>query len=439
MVSKPPSKALDNFSWGKVHTYAFIAFSAGFFLEAYIFGMAPIATGWVTIPKFLTSTLLAWAPLWLIIGIMVTGPLSDKLGRKTMFYVTMTMYGIGAVGIVFSSTYYLILLFLAIMLFAAGGEMNTIMVATHEIMPRRHRSKAFFLELNFINVGGFVLGLVGYLVQNQTVALQRLMIGVTALIVLGVLVYSRIKIPESIRWLEKQGRFEDAEREINKYFNDVKVIPQEELKPKVVVPKLPNWFKMFVAVMVAASNTIGYGLMTYVLGPYFFSSQTALIILVSNLAEMLVGLAIGVFADSLSRKLLLLISFLGAAGSTFLIMATIPIWSDSLALFYSLLVVLNLFVGISYLTEDALKSEIWPTLRRGTLTAIARFISIGAYIPTIYLTANFSIQQYTLFNGLVWAAGTVAAVLWFVKGYETGKGVSVEEASGELETGTPVS
>jgi len=80
MVSKPPSKSLDNYSWGRVHTYAFIAFSAGFFLEAYIFGMAPIATGWVSVPKFLTSTLLAWAPLWLIIGIMVTGPLSDRLG-----------------------------------------------------------------------------------------------------------------------------------------------------------------------------------------------------------------------------------------------------------------------------------------------------------------------------------------------------------------------
>lgn len=176
--------------------------------------------------------------------------------------------------------------------------MNTIMVATHEIMPRKHRSKAFFLELNFINVGGFVLGLVGYLVQNQSVFFQRLMIGVTVLIVLVVLMYTRLKIPESIRWLEKQGRLEDADKEIKKYFGDIKIISQEELRPKIMVKKLPMWFKLLVVILVAAANTIGYGLMTYVLGPYYFPSQTAMIILVTNLAEMLVGLVIGVFADS---------------------------------------------------------------------------------------------------------------------------------------------
>ncbi|MEM4047449.1 MAG: hypothetical protein QXI65_07030 [Metallosphaera sp.] len=72
-------------------------------------------------------------------------------------------------------------------------------------------------------------------------------------------------------------------------------------------------------------------------------------------------------------------------------------------------------------------------MRRGTITAVARFVSIGAYIPTIYLTSNLSITQYTLFNGLVWAVGTVAAVLWFIKGYETKKGLSVDEISGEAE------
>ena len=73
----------------------------------------------------------------MIIGIAFTGPLSDKLGRKRMFYLTMSLYALGAVGITFAYEYYLILLFLAMLLFAAGGEMNTIMVMNHEIMPNR--------------------------------------------------------------------------------------------------------------------------------------------------------------------------------------------------------------------------------------------------------------------------------------------------------------
>nr|WP_272879688.1 MFS transporter [Sulfoacidibacillus ferrooxidans] len=114
-------------------------------LESYIFGMASIATNWVAMPKSLQSLLLAWAPLWLIIGIIVAGPLSDRIGRKNTFYSTMGLYGIGAIGIAFSHTYLTILIFLAVLLFAAGGEMNTIMAASHEMMPTRHRSKTMFL------------------------------------------------------------------------------------------------------------------------------------------------------------------------------------------------------------------------------------------------------------------------------------------------------
>lgn len=116
--------------WTHTDTLAFWSFALGMLLENYIFSLAAIATGWVEMPKFLQSLLLSWAPLWLIIGIAFAGPLSDHFGRKNTFYLTMFLYAIGAVGLIFSSSYSLILIFLAIMLFAAGGEMNTIMVAS---------------------------------------------------------------------------------------------------------------------------------------------------------------------------------------------------------------------------------------------------------------------------------------------------------------------
>jgi hypothetical protein len=70
-------------------------------------------------------------------------------------------------------------------------------------------------------------------------------------------------------------------------------------------------------------------------------------------------------------------------------------------------------------------------LHRGTLTAIARFISIGLYIPTIYITANMSPTHYILFNAGVWLVGTLAAAAWLIWGRETGRGVSIQVASGE--------
>ncbi|NOL59223.1 MFS transporter, partial [Ferroplasma acidiphilum] len=42
-------------NWTRIDSWSFISFALGMFLEAYIFGMASIATTWVTIPLFLKS------------------------------------------------------------------------------------------------------------------------------------------------------------------------------------------------------------------------------------------------------------------------------------------------------------------------------------------------------------------------------------------------
>ncbi|BFI74530.1 MFS transporter [Sulfurisphaera ohwakuensis] len=424
-------KIMENAEWTSIHSWAFISFSAGMALEAYIFGMSSIATNWVSVPKILESLLLSWAPLWLIIGIIVTGPLSDRLGRKRMFYLTMSLYAIGAVGIAFSYTYYLILLFLAMLLFAAGGEMNTIMVMNHEIMPRKHRSKTMFFEINFINFGGLLLAAVALSSAYSSIAFQRFMIGITAIIIVIILAYARQKIPESIRWLEEKGDLTRAEEELKKYFSQVETKESTQIDDNIKDPKNlpPVSLRLIVTTLIAAANTIGFGLMTYVLGPYFFPKLTASILLVANLAEFLVGLGISPFADKISRKLVLLVSLIGVVSSTVAIYLTIPLWTNNLILFWILLIFLNIFTSINYLTEDTLKAEIWPTTKRGTYTAIVRFISIGAYIPTIFLTSSLSIYQYTLFNLAIWTLGLIAALLWFVKGIETGKGKSLSEIS----------
>ncbi|MCL5116050.1 MAG: MFS transporter, partial [Firmicutes bacterium] len=63
--------------WTRADSWSFWAFGIGMLMENYIFSLAPIANGWVhNMPKSLTSLLLSWAPIWLIIGIAVAGPVS---------------------------------------------------------------------------------------------------------------------------------------------------------------------------------------------------------------------------------------------------------------------------------------------------------------------------------------------------------------------------
>lgn len=412
----------------------FVSFTVGMLLEAYIFGLASIATGWVAMPKSLTSLLLAWAPIWLIIGIALAGPISDRMGRKGTFYLTMALYGIGAIGLVFSYSYVLILVFLAILLLAAGGEMNTIMVASHELMPRRHRGKTMMMELNAINLGGFLLAAVALLSAYSTVSFQRTMIGVTAIVVLLILLVARRNMPESIRWLEQRGRNDEALEQVRVYYGadwESQVEPQPPQAVAASEEHHPSTaLKMAVMIVIAAANTIGFGLVAYTLGPKYYPHMTSTILLVSTGVGFVAGF-FGLLADRISRKSLLFWTFLGTFVMTAILWLTTGAWSRDLTLFWILIVLLSAVNSVCYLTEDTVKAEVWPTLSRGTLTAVARFISIGLYIPAIYLAPYGNVHAYFLFNTAVWFVGLLAAFVWLRKGNETGHGVSIDAASGE--------
>ncbi|AUW93820.1 MAG: MFS transporter [Sulfobacillus thermosulfidooxidans] len=431
-MTQPPVTGEEH--WTRTDTWSFWAFGLGMLLEAYIFGMATIATGWTHMPPDLRSLLLSWAPLWLIIGIAVAGPLSDRVGRKNTFYLTMSLYGIGAIGIVFSYSYVLILLFLAVLLFAAGGEMNTIMAASHEMMPTKHRGKTMMMELNFINLGGFLLALVALMSAYNSVSFQRGMIAITILVVLFVLFLARNRTPESIRWLEQRGLTERAKAEAAKYYGEDEYQVRQNLlrreQDQHAAPKTSMGVRFYATTATAFAGSAGFGLMTYVLGPSYFKNDTALILLVATGVGFFSGF-LGLLADRWSRKTMLLWGYGGTFLVTLIIYLSVDAWTKTAALFWLLLVVLNFFVNIGYLTEDTLKGEVWPTKKRGTYTAIVRFVSIGLYIVTIYMSQNYDLHQYMLFNLVVWAIGLSGALLWVWKGNETGRGVSLETASGE--------
>ncbi|MHB8293244.1 MAG: MFS transporter [Acidimicrobiales bacterium] len=429
--------------WTATDTWTFVSFALGLTLEAYIFGMAPVATGWVKEPVALRSLMLSWAPLWLIIGIAIAGPVGDWLGRKTTFYITMSLYGVGAIGLFFSSTYVLIMIFLAILLAAAGGEMNMILAASHEVMPNRHRSKATMLAINFINMGSVIIALVDLSSASAAVSFQRDMVAATLIAVLVVLVVARRRLPESARWMASKGRGAEAAAELDHYYGPEEVAArrraaeesQAAARAKAVsepprrYPAL--WLRITAIIMVAFSGTVGFGLLTYTLGPTHFPKLTGDIILVAGLVGFASGV-IGFWGDKLSRKNLLVIGYAGAAAITAVAWATESVWVKTLALFWVLLVAINVFTNIGYLTQDTLKGEIWPTRYRSRFTALVRFVSIGGYIGTIYWTQSFSTTALIGFNLAVWVFGLAGALLWFFGGVETGQGTSIEMVSGDI-------
>lgn len=431
-------------AWWRTDTLTFLSFAIGMLIESYAFGVAAIATGWVHMPKSLDAIMLAWAPLWLIVGIAVWGPLSDRLGRRRTFYATMALYALGAVGLVFSAQYTLILTFLTIMLIAAGGEMNTIMITSHEIMPAAHRGKATMAAVNFVPLGGLLLALAAFSSSYESIPVQRAVVGCVALVVLGILFAIRQRTPESLRWLLRRGEAARAEAEATHFYGSQGARRLAEVRddlPKIEAgtPQFSagdffrrpdTWVKLFSSLCMAFAGAAGFGLMTYVVGPYFFKHLTDEIILITEVAAFLSGF-IFIFADRYSRRAFLLLGNGGALLVTLWILFAQAQWTQELIDFWLLLALLNVFVNIGYISEDTLKGEIWPTQIRGSMTALVRFVSIGCYILSIYLTEDLSLHQYILFNIAVWAIGATGAVVWFLFGVETGAGQALGVASGE--------
>ncbi|MCL5015165.1 MAG: MFS transporter [Firmicutes bacterium] len=430
--------------WTRKTTWMFISFVLGLALESYVFALASIAIYWVSMPKALGELLLAWAPIWLIIGIIVAGPFSDKYGRKVTLYATLALYAVGGIVLFFATTYIVILISLAIMLIAGGGEMNSIMVASHELMPRKHRGKATMMIINGINFGGTVLAVIALtsaaLSGQAATSVQRDVVAIAVLVVVAILFATRVSMPESFLWLQKKGRNADLEKTIKSYFGP-EVIAEavakeaiESAKPAAPVGPKPSlgyvWFTMIIMIVIAAANTIGFGLMAYALAFAFFPHLQPVILAVFEGAGFVIGF-LGLIADVVSRKKFLFWSFVGTFAMTVIVGLTTKVWQHDMTLFWILLVVLAGANSLCYLTEDTVKAEVWPTLHRGTLTAVARFISIGLYIPTIYITARMSPAHYILFNAGVWFVGTLAAGAWIIWGRETGRGLSIQVASGE--------
>ncbi len=428
--------------WSDKTTWMFVSFVLGLALESYVFSLASIAIYWVTMPKALGELLLAWAPIWLIIGIIVAGPFSDRYGRKVTLYTTLGLYAVGGVVLFFSTTYVVILIALALMLIAGGGEMNSIMVASHELMPRKHRGKASMMIINGINFGGTVLAVLALatsaLKGQAVVSVQRDAVAIAVLIVVSILFATRLSMPESFLWLEKKGKTDKLERTITSYFGS-EVVDEARAERggesvQAAVTRQPSTgytvFTMVIMIVIAAANTIGFGLMAYALAFAFFPHLQPTVLAVFEGAGLVIGM-FGLFADRVSRKKFLFWSFVGTFVMTVIVGVTTKVWEHDMTLFWILLVILAGINSLCYLTEDTIKPEVWPTLHRGTLTGLARFISIGLYIPSIYITANMSTSHYILFNAAVWLVGTLAAGAWYLWGRETGKGLSIQVASAE--------
>ena len=150
-----------------------------------------------------------------VVGAILFGYGTDRLGRKKLFFITVSVYLCATAATAFSWNFASYALFRAITGAGIGGEYAAINSAIDELIPARVRGRVDLMINGSYWIGAAVgAGATLWLLDPRYLPVSlgwRFAFGIGALLGL-IVIFFRRWIPESPRWLMIHGREEEAER-----------------------------------------------------------------------------------------------------------------------------------------------------------------------------------------------------------------------------------
>ena len=398
-----------------------------------------------------------------VVGALLFGRLTDTLGRKKMFTLTLTVYLVGAAlaGLAPNMWIFLVCRFLSGM--GIGGEYSAINSAIDELIPGKFRGRVD-LAINGTYWFGAALGAIASSILLDTDRFAqdigwRIAFFIGPVLGLGI-IFLRRYLPESPRWMLTHGRAEEAEETVTRIETDIRdaggELPDHDDSEarwvkagSGVTPKqlLYVFFKLYptrtvlgLTLMITQSFLYNAIFFTYALVLKNFyglsAADAALFFFPFAIGNLLGPLALGPLFDTVGRRKMIggcyAISGIVLAISAFLFQADALTAVTHTAFWCVAFFFASAGASAGYLTV----SEIFPQEVRGQ--AISYFFSIaqvfGALGPVLYgaligdgkdRTPMF--WGYLLATGVMLLGALVAAV-WGVDA----EGKSLEEIAPPL-------
>src|SRR6516162_5140981 len=245
---------LDRLRWSPFHTRVVCGLGGAWILDGLQITVASSVSGELTKPSTLglTSTEVGLiATVYLVgemLGALVFGRMSDRLGRKRLFVYTLLLYLIGTGLAAFTagnSAGWLAFFYLTRLAagMGIGGQYSAINSAIDEVMPSRYRCRVD-IWINGSYWAGAILGsFVSYIFLNHFAANVgwRLSFLLGPVLAIFVIIVGRV-LPESPRWLVTHGREKEADQVMAKIEEQVRASGQEldpidESKGIAIIPE----------------------------------------------------------------------------------------------------------------------------------------------------------------------------------------------------------
>ncbi|MBG6236270.1 sugar porter (SP) family MFS transporter [Pedobacter sp. CAN_A7] len=353
---------------------------------------------------FLTGSLA----LGCIVGCLIAGNIADRYGRKPGLMVAAFIFAISSIGIALCSS----LSMFVVMRFAAGigVGMASLLCPMYiaEISPANVRGRNVAINQLTVVIGILVTNLVNYFLADTGPDAWRWMFGLGVVPSL-IFLFGVIWLPESPRWLMKDGQVDRAEKVLLKLGSasfaastmkeveksllgntkmSYKAVFEKSVRPAVVVGISLAVFQQFCGINVVFNytSTIFESVGANLNQQLFETVSIGIVNLVFTLLAMWQ-------VDKLGRKPLMLIGSLGLSVVYFVLAYLLQNQYSAAIVSVFVLIAISLYAISLAPVTWVLISEIFPNKIRGAASSVAIISLWAAYFVLVF---TFPILAKTL-------------------------------------------
>ena len=234
---------MGRLSYSRIHTRVLLGSGTGWALDAMDVGLISfvglaIATQW-DLTRTEQSWLLSIGFVGMALGATVGGLLADRYGRRTVFALTLLIYGLatGASALATGLAALLVLRFLVGI--GLGAELPVASTLVSELSPTRIRGRMVVVLESFWAVGWILAALIGFFVVPASADGWRWAFALGVLPAVYAVVV-RLGLPESPLFLERRGRVDEAETVVRRFEESAGVEPVESRPLPPAPPRTPG-------------------------------------------------------------------------------------------------------------------------------------------------------------------------------------------------------
>ena len=329
------------------------------------------------------------------VGAVLGGRLSDRYGRRHTLLLLAVVFVVATLGCVASPTWEVLAGFRFLLGLAVGGASATVPVYLAEMAPAERRGG--FVSRNEVMIvsgqfAAFVVNAVIFTTWGDTDAIWRVMLLVAVLPALALLI-GMLRMPESPRWLVRQGRYDDALAVLRQVRSperaeaemaEVHRLAEQDSRRRAPDLSTP-WVRRLILVgagigvfqQFGINSVMYYG--TQLLGDVGFSANAAIVANTLNGLFSVLGISVGILViNRIDRRTMLLAGFTLTTTFHLLIALSAALLPEGPAKAWAVLVFVVAFVFCMQGTLGPLTwlilSELFPLSIRSAAIGISVFV-----------------------------------------------------------------